>query len=54
MKVNKSSDANRTMITILGLVPESCYAIDIYTVSFSKSSDYPRSISNVCTPAQCK
>ncbi|CAC5413564.1 PTPRB [Mytilus coruscus] len=50
--VNKSVDVNETKINISGLLPKSCYNIDVYTVSFSEISKNPRTFSNVCTQAQ--
>ncbi|XP_052088427.1 uncharacterized protein LOC127725474 [Mytilus californianus] len=52
MKVNKSLDVTQTETEISGLVPESCYNISVYTVSFSEISKYPRTFSNVCTQTQ--
>ncbi|CAG2191685.1 unnamed protein product [Mytilus edulis] len=49
MTVSRAVGVNQTEIEITGLVPQSCYNIDVYTVSFSESSHNSRSFTNVCT-----
>ncbi|CAG2191687.1 PTPB [Mytilus edulis] len=49
MTVNRDFDGSETKTEISGLVPESCYNIDVYTVSFSEISHNSRSFTNVCT-----
>ncbi|CAC5375531.1 unnamed protein product [Mytilus coruscus] len=51
MTVNRSFDGSETETEITGLVPESCYNIDVYTVSFSELNHNSRSFVNVCTLA---
>ncbi|XP_063404690.1 receptor-type tyrosine-protein phosphatase beta-like [Mytilus trossulus] len=48
MTVNKAVGVNQTKTELTGLVPQSCYNIDVYTVSFSDISN-SRPLTNVCT-----
>ncbi|VDI22599.1 Hypothetical predicted protein [Mytilus galloprovincialis] len=49
MTVSRAVGVNQTKTEITGLVPQSCYTIDVYAVSFSESSHNSRSFTNVCT-----
>ncbi|XP_076078308.1 receptor-type tyrosine-protein phosphatase eta-like isoform X1 [Mytilus galloprovincialis] len=49
MTVARAVGVNQTKTEITGLVPQSCYTIDVYAVSFSEISQNSRSFTNVCT-----
>ncbi|XP_071137869.1 receptor-type tyrosine-protein phosphatase eta-like [Mytilus edulis] len=49
MTVARAVGVNQTKTEITGLVPQSCYTIDVYAVSFSEISHNSRSFTNVCT-----
>ncbi|XP_071137871.1 tyrosine-protein phosphatase Lar-like [Mytilus edulis] len=49
MTVTRALGVTQTKTEITGLVPQSCYNIDVYTVSFSEISHNSRSFTNVCT-----